>query len=450
MTLLARFKATAFLVVLAGYLLFNYPFMQLRIPPVGFGLPLGELLLVLVLLTTDVSRVLLRLNTTVVMLPFLVWWGWGFARFLHDTAHKGFWAFRDSTQLVESLFLIVGFTLAAQPGMVERLARWLRPTLFGACVFGLLSMYETQISAISPTLPGASGQGIPILAPFATPGTMLLWGACFCMIIPCQSQARRTRFTLLAGLLVAYALLVVQARTTYLQLLAVAGLMFLCRPRALRPLAFAIPMLFVVLVVISAFDLRISGRLTSDISPTFLWDHILSIFGIGEGGLTAAANGVDLRLDWWQHIYDQLTSDGVTLLTGLGFGVPLTNFRDPLGVLVREPHNSVISVAARLGLIGILAWIWMQIELFRAGLRAYFDCRRSGRTEAASLLLLCLAFVVLTIASCFGEDAMEKPYNAIPYYALWGFILRIGYQMRAATSKSRASYAAPLSYPGTT
>ncbi len=65
-----RFKVTAFLVVLAGYLIFTYPFMQLRIPPVGFGFPLGELLLFVILLTTDVPRVLLRMNAVVFLLPF--------------------------------------------------------------------------------------------------------------------------------------------------------------------------------------------------------------------------------------------------------------------------------------------------------------------------------------------------------------------------------------------
>ena len=40
-----------------------------------------------------------------------------------DVANQGFWAFRDATQLIESLFLIVGFTLAGKPGMLMRLAR---------------------------------------------------------------------------------------------------------------------------------------------------------------------------------------------------------------------------------------------------------------------------------------------------------------------------------------
>jgi hypothetical protein len=440
-----RFRASAFLVVLAGYLLFNYPFMQLRIPPVGFGLPLGELLLALVLFTTDVPRVLLRMNAAVMLLPFLVWWGWGLARFVHDTINEGFWAFRDSTQLIESFFLIAGFTLAGQRGMVERTARWLRPIIIFGCLYALLSMFETEIVEMSPTLPGASGQPIAILALFTSTGTMLLWGACYCMIQPQPTAGQRLRYALITGFLVAYALVILQARTTYVQLLALGLLLLLCRPRALSPLVFAIPLLFMLLLVIEAFDLRVSGRLTTDISFTFFWDHILSSFGIGKGSLEAAAAGVDLRLGWWTRLYDQLTSDEVTLLTGLGFGAPLTDFRDVLGVVVREPHNSAISVTARLGLIGIVAWLWMQAELFRAGFRAYRDCLRTGGFETAKFALLCLAFAVLTISGCLGEDTMEKPYNAIPYYALWGFLLRIAYELRTERSSGRIPYVASLS-----
>jgi hypothetical protein len=438
-----RFKVTAFLVVLAGYLIFTYPFMQLRIPPVGFGFPLGELLLFVILLTTDVPRVLLRMNAVVFLLPFLIWWGWGLARFISDTVDQGFWALRDSTQLIESFFLIVGFTLVGLPGMVARLARWLRSIIFIASFYGLLFVFDKELTAISPTLPGGSDQKVAIFGASANAGTMLLWGVCFYMIQPCESRAMRIRYALMAGFLVAFALVVLQTRTVYLQLMSLVGLMLFVRPRALGSLRLAIPVLAFLLLAITAFDIRISGRLTSEISLSFFWDHILSSFGIGTGDLAGAAQGVDMRLGWWNHLYDKLTADEVTLITGLGYGIPLTNFSDTLGVTTREPHNSVISVTARLGLIGIFAWIWMQVELFRAGFRAFRDCRRTGRTDAANLILLVLAFAVLLLSSCFGEDTMEKPYYTIPYYAFWGVALRIAYQLRVEAARGHRAYAAP-------
>jgi hypothetical protein len=432
-----RFKASAFLVLVGGYLIFNYPFMPFV---------LGELFLIVILLSTNVPRVLSRMNATVFLFPFMIWWSWGFGRLIFDTMGKGFWAFRDATQLIDSLFLIVGFTLAGEPRTVTRLAYWLRPIVIICCIYAMLFGYGDDIAAISPTLPGASGQAISIFGAYAIPSTVLLWGAVFCVIQPARSPAIRMRYLLVAGLLIAFALAVIQARTTYLQLLSVAGLLLVLRPRALSGLGFGIPVFFSILIVISALDIRISGRLTSDLSLSFFWEHIQSIVGISEkaqGGLASAADGVSMRLGWWNRLYDQLTADEVTLITGLGYGIPLTNFSDTLGVTTREPHNSVISVAARLGLIGVGSWIWMQVELFRAGFRAYFDCRRTGRSEAANFILLCVAFAVLTLSSCFGEDAMEKPYNAITYYAFWGFVLRIGCRLRAEAARGHFAYRAP-------
>ena len=118
----------------------------------------------------------------------------------------------------------------------------------------------------------------------------------------------RIRNALFAGFLVAFAVVVLQQRTTYMQLLAVGGLMFVFRPRALRLLGIAIPLLLVLLIVFAAFDLRIAGRLTQQISLSFFWDHLLSIFGTGQGSLASSAEGVDLRLGWWKRLYEKLTA----------------------------------------------------------------------------------------------------------------------------------------------
>lgn len=428
--------------LIAGYLILNYPFMQLRIPPAGFGIPLGELLLVIVLLASNVPKVLARMGATVVLFPFAVWWVWALARLAFDGMEYGFWAFRDATQAIESLYLAAGFTLAGQPRSMELVERWLGPIIAVSCLYGLTFVYANQIIAASPTLPGASDQPIPIFGSFATSGQMLLWGAFYCFTRPASRQAQRTRYDLIGGFLIAFAIIVLQARTTYFQILALAALLWIVRPRILGRLSLAVPILIFVLAALTAFEIRVTGRLSSDISIDFFVDHILSIVGISSGehvGVAEAADGVTLRMGWWMRLYDLLTSDAVTLMSGLGFGVPLTNFKDQLGVVTREPHNSVISVVARLGLIGMIAWFWMQVELFRAGIRAYRDCRRFDRKEA-DFLLLVMAFAILMLASCLGEDSMEKPYNAIPYYAFWGFALRVAFELRRDPARRVGQY----------
>ncbi len=427
----------AFLMLMFGYLVIGYPFMQLRIPPVGFGVPLGELLLIVILLTMDVPRVLARMGVVVFLPPFLIWWGLGLLRLALDGTERGFWAFRDSTQLTESLYLVAGFALAGSDIAVAKLLEWLRAIVVVSCLYGLLFVYADPITAWSPTLPGASDQAIPIFGTFATTATLLLLGAFMCVTRRSPNPRARLLFGLMGGFLITFTLLVIQARTTYLQLAALAGLLFLTRPKAIGRFGFALPVLAVLLLVISAFELRVAGRLTSQISVSFFLHHIESIFGVanGSGGIAEAAEGVTLRWGWWYRLFDQLTADATTFLTGLGYGIPLTDFRDSLGVVTREPHNSVLSVFGRLGAIGLVAWLWMQAELLLSGFKAYRRCRHLGWQEGADLCLVVLGFSLLILASCFGEDTMEKPYNAIPYYAFWGFALRIAYRLRTEPAR---------------
>lgn len=440
MTSLAAIRLTLLLSLIAGYLVFGYSFMQLRIPPMGIGVPLGELALAALLLMINWPMVLARIGTVITLIPLLLWWGWGFSRLVVDGVREGPWAFRDGTQLIEALYLIVGFAVVVELGDIARLSRWLRRTIAVACALGVLYVFADDLISISPTLPGGSGQAIPIFGTFATTATMLLLGAFYCMLQSGRTRLETLAYTLLAGFLVSYVVLVIQARTTYVQLLSLTALLMVVRPAAVRRLGSTIPLLVVLLAIVSTLELRVSGRLSSEISFSFLWDHVLTIFGIGtQGSLGEAASGVSLRFHWWLRLFHELTSDPATLLSGLGFGVALTDFRDTLGILAREPHNSIISVVARLGLIGGIAWLWLQVELFRLAYVTYRATRRLGWPEQSQLVLLIMAFAVLTLSSCLGEDTMEKPYNAIPYYALWGVLLRIAYRVRASTAGAPTS-----------
>src|SRR3546814_13174763 len=87
----------------------------------GFGVPLGELMLVFVLLGLNIPRVLSRMSAAAILAPFLLWWGWGLTRLVFDAAAHGAWALRDATQLIESLYMVVGFLLPVAPRAVQRL-----------------------------------------------------------------------------------------------------------------------------------------------------------------------------------------------------------------------------------------------------------------------------------------------------------------------------------------
>jgi hypothetical protein len=307
--------------------------------------------------------------------------------------------------------------------------------------------------AISPTLAGGSGQPVPLIGIMNTADAMLLWAA-MCLIVTGQSERKSVRNLLIASGLVCYGVLIFQSRTMYLQLVGMLILVVLFRRRAVGTMLAFVPVFVAVVTIMSALDVRLSGRLTDHISLSFFTDHVAAIFGRStqdSQAIAAAASGVDERLAWWSDLFERLTADPLTFLTGLGYGFPLVPFRATGGIQVREPHNSVISVFSRVGFIGLSCWVWMQVELFRCWAKCFSDA--AGRSLRAQLLqdrlLVLLTFLVIVLIGAVGEDNMEKPFFAIPYYFLWGVVLRLSF-IRATKATAqiflqpRASIPQPL------
>jgi hypothetical protein len=440
------------LLVLTGYLFFNQGFMQIRLPP-GSGVPIGEIALIGFLAMTNIWVVLTRMRAVVHLLPFVIWWSLGIGRAVFDSGSYGMWALRDATQVIESLYLIVGVGFVRGSADLDRLFRWLAWLVPVLALYVILG-HPLKFAAMSPTLPGGSGEPVPLFGTMNTADVALIWGAMCLIVAAPRSGISLASFMVAAGF-VAYAVLILQYRTIYLQLVAMFVFTALFRKYSIRPFLAVVPIVIVVIMLISTFGLKVSGRLNDEVSLSFFADHLEAIFGISNGSdqaLADAASGVDQRLEWWKDIYDRLSVDPATMLTGLGYGIPLTPFKASGDIQVREPHNSVISVVARMGVIGLLAWAWMQCELFLCWFRCFQRARHSspGR-EWENRLLILLSFLLLVMIGAIGEDNMEKPYFAIPYYFFWGVIVKISFLQatvplaRRTSSRPMPAYSPPAS-----
>lgn len=182
----------------------------------------------------------------------------------------------------------------------------------------------------------------------------------------------------------------------------------------------AIVLILGAVALLPVLGLQIKGRLGEEVSIDFFINHFLAIGGVSSetasGGIEGAAAGVGQRQGWWLSIYRRLTSDIWHLMYGLGYGFPLVDFVGPNGEIVREPHNSYISIVARLGLIGGIAWVWMHALMLRVWHSGYQQCVQMGWREGQNRLLILMVFFILIWVLAIGEDGFEKPFNTIPYY----------------------------------
>jgi hypothetical protein len=427
----------------------NYSFMQLRVV-----IPLADIGLILCLATVNIPVVLRRMGRAINLTPFLIWWCFGVGRAIVDSLEYGIWALRDAAQVIESLWLIVAFVVAGKTSDIEKLFHWLQWLFVAYSIYALGAPFADYITAISPSIPAvaASGGAVPIIGTYANLTSMLLWIAFYLMIAEYKNQRVRTAGTAIACLMICVVVILLQGRTNYLVLIALMCIVGLFRPKSLSKFVILIPFMFIVVGTITAFNIKIPGHIAQNISFSFFIHHFETIGGMSqadEQGLDAAAAGVPLRLGWWTKILEQEAADPVALITGLGYGQPLTDYvagdeTAPEGVQVREPHNSFFSVLGRLGLVGAISWIWLHVELFNMYRKvfAYYRCLHD--TKWINRLLMVLGFVVLTLVATLGEDALEKPYNIVPYYCFWGVILRLWFNMRMVEAASaRASGLTP-------
>ncbi|MGB1547502.1 MAG: O-antigen ligase family protein [Alphaproteobacteria bacterium] len=280
----------------------------------------------------------------------------------------------------------------------------------------------------SPTVRSTAGESTAILFQYTNTAMLVLVAAAYLMIF--RPKTIGLGPMLIAPLLLAYVVAIFQARTIYLQVLAMLFLFAWQYRSSFVKMSSSLLLGALAFAVVSALGIQLTGRLGGEISLDFILKHFATILGQGQGEFEGVAAGVDMRTMWWLGIWEKVSSGVGSLFFGLGYGFPLVDFTSVGGVTVREPHNSYISILGRTGLVGILAFIWMHIILLFIWFRTFRLCRLAKyRLGQERLLVLFVYFLMIWIYG-IGEDAFEKPFNTVPYYFFWGVILHYSLHLR--------------------
>jgi len=408
------------LFIIGAYLILNWFFMLVRFPPVGSGVPFGEILLIFwfCFLFKDLRWLPLFTNN-IIFVPFLIWWIFGITKALLAVPEYGMWALRDANHVIESLFVWVGFVFASTPGAVDRLFVWLRWVLALGVLYAFSYPWREPLAAIGPSIISASGGVIKLFSSptYATSPILVIWEVTRRLI------GGHRKAVLFSTFLLAYIIGIFQARTIYLQVIAVFLMLSWHRPKAFKNMALAMGAGLFAIILFTQSGIEIKGRNGEIISMDYITSHFIAIAGVEHKGVQLGAKGVDLRIGWWKKIFDKLTSSKTNLFFGLGYGFPLVDFRGWDGVVVREPHNSFISIIGRLGVLGATLFIWIHVHMVRAWFRVYNLCGEKGYGLGRDRLFMFMVFFVMIWVYSIGEDAFEKPYATIPYYFFWGVVL---------------------------
>jgi hypothetical protein len=166
-----------------------------------------------------------------------------------------------------------------------------------------------------------------------------------------------------------------------------------------------------------------------------LIENILSVFGSSsDQGLEGTKQ---FRLAWWGTIVDY-TVFGEYFWTGKGFGVNLADadgFQSTLDHSLRAPHNSHVTVLARMGVPGFVLWLVLQAAFGIGLLRATWASRRTGDLRLAAVSGWLLAYWFAMMLDTSFDPYLEGPQGGIWFWTVFGLglvVMRLGSRRHAA------------------
>lgn len=392
--------------LLGGLLVWSYGFNNVPLPLGLINIPLvdGLLLYVLVgsspmwlpvLRTGTGKRVLFALVALVVV---------ALGRLVVDLPRFGVLAGRDTLYVLHGFGVFVGVALArAQP---RHRIEHLLGVVFGLTVlWSLLIPFRSTIVQFSPVV------GVQ------RPELLFSWVGSFALVIAAVWFFRREGTTGLAFLVLALvATLFHQARSSYLLLPAGLALAWIVDRRAperwsvgaKRLVTAGIAMLAASLVVMSAAGLA-GARGEVGLDTTVEQLRTLT----GEEGLRAGT--IEHRRTAWAAVVDQVRAEPLGPFVGIGYGVDLFGGHvTGDGVLTRTPHNVLLEIWGRTGLVGLLAWGYLVYTLVRTSFRRVHLHPWGGWVPAFHVAVLGVALVQPIFAFAYG---------GMVYFLLAGLIL---------------------------
>lgn len=140
------------------------------------------------------------------------------------------------------------------------------------------------------------------------------------------------------------------------------------------------------------------------------------------------------RLRWWATIVDY-TVFGPYFWSGKGFGVNLADddgFQPTADHSLRAPHNSHMTVLARMGVPGLILWLLLQGAFAVGLLRSVLAHARGGAAHLAAAGGIIFAYWTAAMVDTSFDPYLEGPQGGIWFWTLFGLGLVV---MRLAPKK---------------
>ena len=191
------------------------------------------------------------------------------------------------------------------------------------------------------------------------------------------------------------------------------------------------------LLLVLNLNIKVGYR---NISVSEAFSTVTSIVSPPKG--TALEGTVDFRERWWSTIYDY-TVKGPYFWQGKGFGINLAD-ADGFQILddhsLRAPHNSHLTILARMGVPGLAIWAAFSAAFGIGLLDARRRFNKAGDTTYGTLAVWILIYWLASMVNAATQVYLETPNSAIWFWCIVGAGMAL---MAVAQSESTASLQIP-------
>ncbi|WP_159081321.1 O-antigen ligase family protein [Nocardioides sediminis] len=411
--------------VLLGYVLFDRAFAYLHLP--GVPLFVGELLLLLgaaaALRSTGVFVRSVAAEPVLALLVAFVLWG--AVRTLPGVPTYGLDAVRDAALWYYALFaLLACAAVAVNPGLphllAAQLARWSPLILVWLAASVILGPWADRV----PRVPFSDVSMLSHKPGSAATAAMLVLAVLW--LVPGQ-EPRKGRVPLSFLALTVIALVATQNRGSLLGIVlaGTVALAFLAdRVRVVSWMSAAVGITLTLMLLLS-IKVPFPGVQGRDYSAQQFVANVVSLTGRETGGNLGGT--VDGRKELWSRVLAKQVSEH-RVLSGAGFG---PNLAAEVGVFddgedsLRNPHNTHISVVARMGAFGMLLWVGLWGAWYWRMIGAARRLRHTARHADAQLGGVCLAVATTVLVASVFDPQLEGPQVAILLWTIVGMGLAV-------------------------
>lgn len=175
----------------------------------------------------------------------------------------------------------------------------------------------------------------------------------------------------------------------------------------------------VVLLWAAEINVPVPGGKGRNISWQQFVDNFKSIFSSSRGTLQG---NKEWRLDWWKEILNY-TVYGDHFWTGKGFGVNLADddgFQVQSDRSLRSPHSVHMTMLARMGVPGIVAWGTVLLAFAYGMCDGYVRARRRRQQRWAGLFLFLFCYFFAFAINGSFDVFIEGPMGGIWFWSIYG------------------------------